>query len=57
MNSFPKDIEDIIINYKNQLETVDYTKMKIKELKAECKTRGLKKYSKLRKAELIALLQ
>ncbi len=38
-------------------EVVDYSKMKVKELKALCKSRGIKKYSKLRKAELISLLQ
>ena len=31
--------------------------MKVPELKALAKERGLKKYSKLRKAELIALIQ
>ena len=31
--------------------------MKVPELKALAKERGLKRYSKLRKAELIALLQ
>ncbi len=38
-------------------EAVNYSKMKVKELKALCKSRGIKKYSKLKKAELIALLQ
>ena len=30
--------------------------MTVKELRAECKARGLKRYSKLKKAELLALL-
>ena len=28
----------------------------VKELRAECKARGLKRYSKMKKAELMALL-
>ena len=31
----------------------DINKMKVKELKAECKKRGIKGYSKLKKNELI----
>ena len=32
-----------------------YEKMTVKELKAECKLRGLKRYSALRKMDLIKL--
>ena len=35
---------------------VDYSKMKLPELKAECKKRGMKGYSTKKKAELVALL-
>ncbi len=38
-------------------QIIDYNKMKTSELKKECKLRGIKKYSKLKKAELISLLQ
>ena len=38
-------------------EQIDISKMKVKELKAECKRRGIKKYSKLKKQELINLLK
>lgn len=34
----------------------DYTKMSVADLKAEAKSRGLKGYSKMKKAELIDLL-
>ena len=33
-----------------------YLKMKVKELRKECKNRGLKGYSKLKKRELVSLL-
>jgi adenine-specific DNA-methyltransferase len=36
---------------------IDYDKMKVIELRNECKNRGLKKYSKLKKIELIQLLK
>lgn len=35
---------------------MDYSKMKIKELKALCKERKIRGYSKLRKKELVNLL-
>jgi len=38
-------------------EEINYKKMKVKELKAECKKRGIKGYSKLKKKQLIELLQ
>ena len=37
-------------------ETIDYSKMKVTELKSQCKTLGLKRYSTLRKQDLINLL-
>jgi hypothetical protein len=43
-----EEIVEVVINYK---------KMKVKELKAECKKRGIKGYSKLKKKQLIELLQ
>ena len=38
-------------------EEVDYSKMTVKDLKAECKKKGLEKYSKMKKAELVEILQ
>ena len=35
----------------------DFKKMTVKALKAECKSQGIKRYSKLKKAQLITLLQ
>ena len=35
---------------------VDYSSMKVSELKAEAKSRGLKGYSSMRKADLVKLL-
>ena len=35
---------------------MDYSKMKVKELKKLCKDRKIKGYSKLKKKELVALL-
>jgi hypothetical protein len=35
---------------------MDYSKMKVKELKKLCKERKIKGYSKLKKKELISLL-
>ena len=35
---------------------MDYSKMTVKELKKICKERKLKKYSKLKKKELVSLL-
>lgn len=35
---------------------MDYTRMKVKELKKLCKERKIKGYSKLKKKELISLL-
>jgi len=49
------DSETIEINVEEETK-IDISKMIVKELKKECKRRGLKKYSKLRKAELIKLL-
>jgi len=43
------DGEEIIITY-------NYEKMKVPELKALCKSKGIKGYSKLKKQELISLL-
>ena len=36
--------------------TVDYSSMKVTELKAEAKNRGLRGYSSMKKAELVKLL-
>ena len=43
-----EEVVEVVFNYK---------KMKVKELKAECKRRGIKGYSKLKKKQLIELLQ
>ena len=50
-------VNNIINDVINKTEVIDYSKMKVKELKAECKKRGLKKYSKLKKQQLIDLLK
>lgn len=38
------------------INKMDYSKMKVKELKKLCKERKIKGYSKLKKKELVAIL-
>ena len=42
--------------YECYLKTTDANKLKVKELKALCKSKGIKGYSKLKKQELLDLL-
>ena len=49
-------IEEPIVE-ESVVEEIDYSKMKVKELKALCKSMKIKKYSKLKKAELISMIK
>ena len=55
LNNFKKEIEEKIVVPEVE-KIVDITKMKVTELKVECKRRGLKKYTKLLKKDLQILL-
>ena len=57
-----KRFNSLFSSNKNPIEqntasvTTDYSSMKVSELKAEAKSRGLKGYSSMRKADLVKLL-
>ena len=46
-----------ILGGKKEVEATDFSSLKVVELKALAKEKGLKGYNKLRKAELIEALQ
>jgi len=52
-----EEIIDIVPEPIVEVEEINYKKMKVKELKAECKKRGIKGYSKLKKKQLIEILE
>ncbi len=48
---------DILLNNEETLEiSIDYSKMKVSELKKECKRRGIRRFWKLRKKQLVIKL-
>ena len=56
-----EDVEEVEVVEDGEVEDgeveVDYSKMTVKDLKAECKKKGLEKYSKMKKVELVEILQ
>ena len=50
-------IQNILSGKKEVVETTDFSSLKVVELKALAKEKGLKGYNKLRKADLVEALQ
>ena len=59
MNWLSNTINQIqnILSGKKEVETTDFSSLKVVELKALAKEKGLKGYNKLRKADLVKVLQ
>ena len=50
-------IQNMLSGKKEVVETTDFSSLKVIELKALAKEKGLKGYNKLRKADLVKALQ
>ena len=50
-------IQNMFSGKKEVVETTDFSSLKVVELKALAKEKGLKDYNKLRKADLVKALQ
>ena len=50
-------IQNMLSGKKEVVETTDFSSLKVVELKALAKEKGLKGYNKLRKADLVEALQ
>lgn len=50
-------IQNMFSGKKEVVETTDFSSLKVVELKALAKEKGLKGYNKLRKADLVKVLQ
>ena len=50
-------IQNMLSGKKEVVETTDFSSLKVVELKALAKEKGLKGYNKLRKADLVKALQ